>query len=172
MTTNRMGLDQALSDERLELFISKPLDNGLTRGEQMELVREALARRKASKELVAWTTGDFSQNIGCNFGEKKQGEAPCIIAVYWDYKTFRHHTDCDEISDKWLQEAIKNTGAKPLYSVTPLQAVTVPMKDHQIRELVNDLRDIAVKYHGTQQLRERIARAVRSVMLKSVTNEP
>ena len=53
MTTNRMGLEQALSDERLELFISQPLDNGLTRGEQMELAREALARRKASKDPVA-----------------------------------------------------------------------------------------------------------------------
>jgi hypothetical protein len=36
------------------------------------------------------------------------------------------------------------------------------MKDHQIRELVNELRDIAVEYHGTQQLRERIARTVRA----------
>ncbi len=39
------------------------------------------------------------------------------------------------------------------------------MKDHEIRELVNQLRDIAIEYHGTQQLRERIARAVRSAML-------
>lgn len=53
MTTNRMGLEQTLSDERLELFIRQPLDNGLTRGEQMELAREALARRKASSEPVA-----------------------------------------------------------------------------------------------------------------------
>ncbi|KNH97255.1 hypothetical protein AEV83_03905 [Salmonella enterica subsp. enterica serovar Saintpaul] len=36
------------------------------------------------------------------------------------------------------------------------------MKENQIRELVNDLRDIAVEYHGTQQLRERIARTVRA----------
>lgn len=35
------------------------------------------------------------------------------------------------------------------------------MKENQIRELVNDLRDIAVEYHGTQQLCERIARTVR-----------
>ncbi|WP_258294882.1 DUF551 domain-containing protein, partial [Salmonella enterica] len=33
--------------------------------------------------------------------------------------------------------------------------------------LVNDLRDIAVEYHGTQQLRERIARTVRSAMLQA-----
>ncbi|MCM7134826.1 hypothetical protein [Enterobacter cloacae] len=51
----------------------------------------------------------------------------------------------------------------------------VPMKDHQIRELVNELRDIAVEYHGTQQLRERIARTVRAAMLQgadgTLTNE-
>lgn len=39
------------------------------------------------------------------------------------------------------------------------------MKDHEIREFVNQLRDIAIKYHGTQQLRERIAHVVRSNML-------
>ncbi|CZU51293.1 Uncharacterised protein [Enterobacter cloacae] len=51
----------------------------------------------------------------------------------------------------------------------------VPMKDHQIRELVNELRDIAVEYHGTQQLRERIAITVRAAMLQgadgTLTNE-
>ncbi|CAM7605679.1 hypothetical protein [Citrobacter freundii] len=41
------------------------------------------------------------------------------------------------------------------------------MKDHQIRELVNDLRDIAIEYHGTQQLRERMARTVRAAMLQA-----
>lgn len=41
------------------------------------------------------------------------------------------------------------------------------MKDHQIRELVNQLRDIAVKYHATGQLREKIARVVRAAMLQT-----
>ncbi|EAW1743314.1 DUF551 domain-containing protein [Salmonella enterica subsp. enterica] len=41
------------------------------------------------------------------------------------------------------------------------------MKENQIRELVNDLRDIAIEYHGTQQLRERIARTVRAAMLQA-----
>ncbi|EOD2804680.1 hypothetical protein ACJLW1_003204 [Klebsiella aerogenes] len=41
------------------------------------------------------------------------------------------------------------------------------MKDHEIRELVNQLRDIAIEYHGAQQLRERIARAVRAAMLQA-----
>ncbi len=31
------------------------------------------------------------------------------------------------------------------------------MKDHEIRELINKLRDIAIKYHATQQLRQQIA---------------
>ncbi|WP_407300152.1 DUF551 domain-containing protein [Raoultella planticola] len=36
------------------------------------------------------------------------------------------------------------------------------MKDHQIRELVNQLRDIAIKYHAAGQLREQISRVVRA----------
>lgn len=34
------------------------------------------------------------------------------------------------------------------------------MKDHEIAELVNHLRDIAVAYHDTEQLRARIAYVV------------
>lgn len=51
-----------------------------------------------------------------------------------------------------------------LYSAPPAPET---MKDHQIRELVNDLRDIAIESHGTQQLRERIARTVRAAMLQA-----
>ncbi|EBX8836674.1 hypothetical protein DTU76_07975 [Salmonella enterica subsp. enterica serovar Urbana] len=38
------------------------------------------------------------------------------------------------------------------------------MKENQIRELVNELHDIAIEYHGTQQLRERIARTVHAAL--------
>ena len=34
------------------------------------------------------------------------------------------------------------------------------MKDHEIRETINELRDIAIKYHDAQQLRERIAHVI------------
>ena len=54
-----------------------------------------------------------------------------------------------------------------LYVSTPAPE---SMKDHQIRELVNELRDIAVEYHGTQQLRERIARTIRAAMLQGGEN--
>lgn len=30
------------------------------------------------------------------------------------------------------------------------------VKDHEIREYINDLRDIALEFHATQQLRQRI----------------
>ncbi|ELW4626673.1 DUF551 domain-containing protein [Escherichia coli] len=42
----------AITKERIELFIKNPLDNGLTRGEQMELARIALASLEA--EPVVW----------------------------------------------------------------------------------------------------------------------
>lgn len=35
------------------------------------------------------------------------------------------------------------------------------MKAHAFRELVNDLRDIATQWHGSQQLRERISERLR-----------
>lgn len=41
------------------------------------------------------------------------------------------------------------------------------MKENQIRELVNELRDIAIEYHGTQQLRERIARTVHAAIIQA-----
>lgn len=43
------------------------------------------------------------------------------------------------------------------------------MKDHEIRELVNQLRDVAIKYHGAGQLREQIARTVRAAILQAGT---
>lgn len=43
----------AITKERIELFIKNPLDNGLTRGEQMELARIALASLTAKP--IAWT---------------------------------------------------------------------------------------------------------------------
>lgn len=50
-------------------------------------------------------------------------------------------------------------------NVTTYQPLPVVLKEHQIRELVNKLRDIAIEYHGTQQLREHIACVVRAAMI-------
>jgi len=46
----------------------------------------------------------------------------------------------------------------PLFTASaPADSV---LKDHQIAALVNELRDIAIEFHGAQQLRERIAQVV------------
>ncbi|ECJ5874551.1 DUF551 domain-containing protein [Salmonella enterica subsp. salamae] len=45
-----------ITKERIELFIKNPLENGLTRGEQMELARIALASLEA--EPIAWECGE------------------------------------------------------------------------------------------------------------------
>lgn len=57
------------------------------------------------------------------------------------------------------------TGLRAAFAnVTTYQQSPVVLKEHQIRELVNKLRDIAIEYHGTQQLRERIACVIRTAM--------
>ena len=55
----------AITKERIELFIKNPLDNGLTRGEQMELARIALAsleREQIRHEHAKWSYSTF----GCD----------------------------------------------------------------------------------------------------------
>jgi len=44
------------------------------------------------------------------------------------------------------------------------------MKDHEIAQVVNKLRDIGVKYGGAQQLRERITSLVTPIFHKLTTN--
>lgn len=50
-----------ITKERIELFIKNPLENGLTRGEQMELARIALAALEA--EPVAWTDDEELRDV-------------------------------------------------------------------------------------------------------------
>ena len=67
----------AITKERIELFIKNPLDNGLTRGEQMELARIALASLEA--DVVAWEH-EWASCITCdgpqNFERIIEHEAP------------------------------------------------------------------------------------------------
>ncbi|HBD2234568.1 TPA: DUF550 domain-containing protein [Escherichia coli] len=52
----------AITKERVELFIKNPLENGLTRGEQMELARIALAsleRELIRHEHAKWSDSTF-----------------------------------------------------------------------------------------------------------------
>ncbi|HAV7887629.1 TPA: hypothetical protein JLZ10_000098 [Escherichia coli] len=71
-----------ITKERIELFIKYPLENGLTRGEQMELARIALA------SLEAEPVGAFhiaEQQVDGTSDYLKDGEWPIdngIIEVY------------------------------------------------------------------------------------------
>ena len=71
-----------ITKERIKLFIKNPLDNGLTRGEQMELARIALASLEA-KPIGAFQIAE--QQVDGTSGYLKDGEWPIdngIIEVY------------------------------------------------------------------------------------------
>ncbi|EGI1146852.1 Eaa protein [Escherichia coli] len=96
-----------ITKERIELFIKNPLENGLTRGEQMELARIALASLEA--EPVAWKA-TFTQ-------------------IDHEYNTFTAmYSDKAEV-ERWVRlHKVGDFRAKitPLYASSP--ALVVPDK--------------------------------------------
>ncbi|MBE8633797.1 hypothetical protein [Salmonella enterica] len=76
-----------ITKERIELFIKNPLENGLTRGEQMELARIALVVLTA--EPVAWMCEDeegreynSSNEFSCGrFGVPLYAAPPAPVSV-------------------------------------------------------------------------------------------
>lgn len=82
-----------ITKERIELFIKNPLDNGLTRGEQMEVARIALA--SLEEEPVAWLHSENGLGI------------PAI-------------TRSKNIADSWLS---KGWYVQPLYIAKPVPVV-------------------------------------------------
>ncbi|EBV5761977.1 DUF551 domain-containing protein [Salmonella enterica subsp. enterica serovar Hvittingfoss] len=71
-----------ITKERIELFIKNPLENGLTRAEQMELARITLASLEA-EPIGAFHIAD--QQVGGTSDYIKDGEWPidnCVIDVY------------------------------------------------------------------------------------------
>ncbi len=94
-------------------------------------------------------------------------------AVAWLWSHRKHPSEVSLVrpEDDERAEGAHWSGwsCQALYAAQPASAA---MKEHQIRELVNELRDIAVEYHGTQQLRERIARTIRAAMLQGADGKP
>ncbi|EIZ1381866.1 hypothetical protein MOT25_002841 [Salmonella enterica] len=77
-----------ITKERIELFVKSPLENGLTRGEQMELARIALASLEA--EPVAWEVGGIfchtKEEASIYVGEPEPlYEAPPVTVVGGEY---------------------------------------------------------------------------------------
>nr|WP_257625822.1 hypothetical protein [Enterobacter roggenkampii] len=91
------------------------------------------------------------------------------VAWLWSHRKHPSEVSLVRPEDDERAEGAHWSGwsCQALYAAPPASAA---MKDHQIRELVNELRDIAVEYHGTQQLRERIARTIRAAMLQGAEN--
>lgn len=87
------------------------------------------------------------------------------VAWLWSHRKHPSEVSLIRPEDDERAEGAHWSGwsCQALYAAQPASAA---MKEHQIRELVNELRDIAVEYHGTQQLRERIARTIRAAMLQ------
>ncbi len=69
-----------ITKERIELFIKNPLENGLTRGEQMELARIALASLEA--EPVAYIFKHPAGKLFWALTDESNKEQPDVIPVY------------------------------------------------------------------------------------------
>lgn len=70
----------AITKERIKLFIKNPLDNGLTRGEQMELARIALASLEA--EPVAYIFKHPAGKLFWALTDESNKEQSDVIPVY------------------------------------------------------------------------------------------
>nr|EKW2578525.1 hypothetical protein [Escherichia coli] len=101
-----------ITKERIELFIKNPLDNGLTRGEQMELARIALASLEAG--VVAWRYRYVKKDVTDSQGKTWVGD--------WKYVPTKE--DCNDRPNYEIQE---------LYNLPP--AIAAPT-----RGLVNAVR--------------------------------
>lgn len=117
------------------------------------------------KDLEVWIE---EANSVLNSGGSHVSAASTILALCEHIQQCRR---ADPVADvvAWHREGEERTcdirWRRHDVAPGPLYAVQQPeLKDHQIRELVNELRDIAIEYHGAQQLRERIARAVRNAL--------
>ncbi|MGR7310616.1 DUF551 domain-containing protein [Klebsiella aerogenes] len=122
----------------------------------------ALAVKKIESLKFAITQSAYT-GIRCRLEEELQLAEFALAAMdsepvaYMTYKGYLLHAD-----DPKLAEYSEPT---PLYRHA--HPAPVALKDHQMRELVNQLRDTAIQYHGTQQLREQIARVIRAAMLQA-----
>ncbi|WP_227160158.1 hypothetical protein [Enterobacter cloacae] len=153
-----------ITKERVAQFIKNPLDNGLTRGEQMDLARIALASLEAEPVITVGDDGCDAlayRRLIQNFApgtklytsappQPLEGE-PVAEIVAWR----KEERTCD------IRLCRFDLEPGPLFAMPQLV-----MKNHQISDLVNELRDIAVEYNGTIQLRDRIARAILTSLRK------
>ncbi|HDD9404354.1 TPA: DUF551 domain-containing protein [Escherichia coli] len=122
-----------ITKERIELFIKNPLENGLTRGEQMELARIALASLEAEPVLYQSCTRP-TWNIGVPWTEWKERSRDC-------YEDDLRFTDTPDHAG-WIYKCRK------LYTTPP-----APIALEAIENAIEYIRSIAFHideddYHG------------------------
>lgn len=181
-----------ITDEFLDKLATSrvyPLDRGyiIVGDDLVAVIRELQERRKADsranvrREHAEWADTTFG-NIG-PVGPLKHLSQEALEAaaapgdlsewadmqfLLWDAQRRAGYTD-EQITQAMIEKLAINKQRQwpePKDGEPRLHIKEQPtaMKDHQIRELVNELRDIAIKYHNTQQLREHLARAVRTAI--------
>lgn len=99
-----------ITKERIELFIKSPLENGLTRGEQMELARIALASLEA--EPVAWKTTFTQIGHECN----------TYTVTYFDKAEAERWVHIHNITGEFRAEVV------PFYTAPPVSIVQLPFE--------------------------------------------
>ncbi|HCI7154185.1 TPA: DUF551 domain-containing protein [Salmonella enterica] len=122
-----------ITKERIELFIKSPLENGLTRGEQMELARIALASLEAEPVLYQSCTRP-TWNSGVPWTEWKERSREC-------YEDDLRFTDTPDHAG-WIYKCRK------LYTTPP-----APIALEAIENTIEYIRSIAFHideddYHG------------------------
>lgn len=119
--------------------------------EPQDMARQLLAYEQAAKNPVAYRnkfTGQF-------FTLEQQPNAATDVEVY--EPVFLAAPILPKQPDGTLTD--EGTTAAPAQPVIP-ERQAVQLAPHIYRELVNDLRDVALEYHGAEQLRERISRTL------------
>ncbi|HFG9873629.1 TPA: hypothetical protein ACGHFT_001175 [Salmonella enterica subsp. enterica serovar Onderstepoort] len=97
-----------ITKERIELFIKNPLENGLTRGEQMELARSVLASLDA--EPAGYHVIRECGKVGCSVATLEEAEK---TRDFWNKKwTIRPYFYTAQpalvVPDEWtIQDAVK-----------------------------------------------------------------
>ncbi|EFE7282835.1 hypothetical protein WKS_04742 [Escherichia coli KTE176] len=106
-----------ITKERIELFIKNPLENGLTRGEQMELARIALASLGAEPVSQTYKLNELSGNypvtpdgwISCSERMPAQDDWILIYSKHGEYMAGQVQGEYVELSDgtlSWLGNAL------------------------------------------------------------------
>ena len=125
-----------ITKERIELFIKNPLENGLTRGEQMELARIALASLEAEPVSQTYKLNELSGNypvtpdswISCS--ERMPNDKQYV----WCWGKSYGWTECDTFEgyydwsrNKWW--AVTDDGEEPASKVTHWMPLPEPPQE-------------------------------------------